>query len=176
MYPYIRRNLLWFKDQWMYLILSINVSISISMSYLQREHVLYTWDLCEKWLYHETEGVRTKEEACRCRYSSGVAYIVHVFTYVNILRCTFTRKKTIKEMYGTCVIMGQSNDYKLYVVTWSLIMHVCKASSNNFKGRQAGTHALFLAAVLVLLSVQLCCVMEQSIIYLFHFSWGSHVS
>ena len=44
-------------------------------------------------------------------------------------------------MYGTCVIMGQSNDYKLYVVTWSLIMHVCKASSNNFKGRQAGRHA-----------------------------------
>ena len=51
-------------------------------------------------------------------------------------------------MYGTCVIMGQSNDYKLYVVTWSLIMHVCEASSNNFKGGQAGTHACMMHGTL----------------------------
>ena len=94
-------------------------------------------------------------------YSSGVAYIVHVFTYVNRLRrCTFTRKKTIKEMYGTCVIMGQSNDYKLYVVTWSLIMHACEASSNNFKGGQAGTHACMMHGTLF---TCLCLPVVQSV-------------
>jgi hypothetical protein len=50
MSQYIKRNYLWFKNQWTYLILSLNTSIIASMYVcIERAHLIL-WDMNKKWL------------------------------------------------------------------------------------------------------------------------------